>query len=284
MPCEEYRPLVKRLGSGELPPEQERLLDEHLPGCPSCRKAVALIRMDDAALSNALLGLEPGARSGRGSSRILRTTLLLGIVMGVLLVVIYGLYGIVEDRLKESEKARLGAAALGKTVLTRMVDVDLARLLAKFEEQARTSIDFEMPEGSDSGTPLVTLDLDDGIRLESALLLLSEFHGVTFTVGEDRVAVPGDVEKSPAKGDIEKRLDAETATLSYGGNDLAGALRHIGNVKGLNLVVAPSAAEELARTPARLDVTNRNLRDILNDLLTPSGLSFEVRHEVVLIR
>jgi hypothetical protein len=242
--------------------------------------------MDDASLSNALLGLEPGIRTAPPTSRVLRMTLLLCVVMGILLLGLYGLYGALGDRAKEADKKRMGAAALERIVVTRMTEVSLDRLLAKFEEDAGAPIDFILPSGEDVRTPLVSLDLDDGIRLESALLLLSEFHGLTFLVGEDRVVVPAKGEPAATTGDagLTARLDTETATLSYQGSDLPGALRHLGNVKGVNLIVDPKSARKVARTPARLDVSDVPLRKILDALLTPAGLTFEVRHEVVLVR
>jgi len=41
MNCEEFRALITARVDGELPPDRQRLLDEHLAGCESCRRELA---------------------------------------------------------------------------------------------------------------------------------------------------------------------------------------------------------------------------------------------------
>lgn len=44
MNCEDFRAMVTAWVDGELPPERQRMLEEHLAGCEGCRRELAEVR------------------------------------------------------------------------------------------------------------------------------------------------------------------------------------------------------------------------------------------------
>jgi len=285
VPCEEYRPLVQMMGEGELPPEQASLLSDHLPDCPSCRKAVRLLRLSDAAVRDALLGL-PGTSTAERHQvrRLVRLGAIATVAVGVVLLSLWGLYRSFEDRARTDREKQQGAAALERLVLPRSRDRVLPVVLGDLEKQAGAPIDVVRPPAD---PPLVTFSLERRVTLRSALSLLSEFYDLTFLVGRDRIVFPDEGAPGPATDptmELRRKIGEMRITLNYDGDDLSGALEQLRNVKGLNLVVAPSSASMVAEAKVRFDVGDLLLADVLDRVLSPAGLRWEVRHEVVVIR
>jgi len=288
VPCDEYRSLVEKRGGGKLPPEQERLLSDHLPACESCRKAVRLHALDDAAVGDALLGFSGSTAGDRHASRrLVRLGVLAATAIGIVLLTLWGLYRSFEEQARTDERKRQGHAALDRLVLPRSLERVLPVVLGDLAKQAGAPIvAIPNPAGDATPTPRVTLDLEHRVRLRSALSLLSEFYGRSFLVGEDRVVFPDPAAPPPESDpteELRRSLRDVRVTLNYDGDDLAGALLQVKTVKGLNLVIAPAAAGKVAAARARLEVRDVPLDVVLDRLLTPAGLRWGARHEVVVI-
>ncbi|MEN8149372.1 MAG: zf-HC2 domain-containing protein [Planctomycetota bacterium] len=284
MPCDEYRALVTQRARGPLPEEQERLLQDHLPDCRECRRAVALQELDDAAVHDALLGLPNRDAGGAASARsATRAIVVPAVLLALVLFGLWALYGSFERAAAEKQRARMSAAALDRTVMPRSLRRDLPVVLADFADQVGAPVEM----AGDPAEPIeVTFVLERRIRLRSALSLLARFHRVDFVVGEDRAKFPGATAETarPAEDlDLDLRLRSELVTLNYAGDRLAGALQYIDDLKGINLVVAPEAVAKVAATPARLEVRDEALGDVLSGLLKGTGLGWTVRHECVVI-
>ena len=56
---------LSRFRDGELPSEESRLIEEHLPGCPSCEARLGRFRLADAAMSRAQLAADSGRQPGK---------------------------------------------------------------------------------------------------------------------------------------------------------------------------------------------------------------------------
>lgn len=95
MPCRQFRPLVVKYGEGDLPEDQTRLLDEHAGECASCRRSLALIDREDAAIASVLLPRRGVAVPGRPVRRLVRifaaVLALLVLVLAALFVVYRGI-------------------------------------------------------------------------------------------------------------------------------------------------------------------------------------------------
>ena len=290
MPCEEYRALVEKRGEERLPDEQERLLADHLPDCESCRKAVALQRLDDTALHNALLGLPTGrAAEAAGARRLTRMVVVPTVMLALVLFGLWALYRSFDRAAENRRELRMAAAALDRTVMPRSLRRNLPVVLADFADQIGAPVELAPAEraGDPAEAIEVTFVLERSIRLRSALWLLAHFHRASFLVGEDRVPFPQGMDDSrnvlPASHELERRLRDERVTLSYSGDRLVGALQYIDDVKGLNLLVAPTADAKVAAATARLEVRDARIGEVLDGLLSGTGLGWTVRHECVVI-
>ena len=113
--CDEFRPLLSGLIDGELTPEETEKISRHLNRCEECRKEHDLLRQSSSALDN-LTFSEPADdvldRLWKNPfSRFARTSGVLMVVLGYLLLAGYGIYKFVSDPSEEA-LPRIGVAAM----------------------------------------------------------------------------------------------------------------------------------------------------------------------------
>jgi hypothetical protein len=175
MACDSYKALLSSHVDGELPPDQGRLLKDHLPGCDSCRRTIRFLRMEDDAIRGALLAGHRGEPIRLGSSRALRAALIGGIFVGLSLVALYVAYrGIAGN----SVAARDDTFRLDQPVHLRAERLPVAKLVEEIAHSAGTDIRIVDPAAL-ADRPPATVVLVEPIRLGSVLELLGEFYGLT---------------------------------------------------------------------------------------------------------
>ncbi|MHC4860674.1 MAG: anti-sigma factor family protein, partial [Planctomycetota bacterium] len=137
MACQDYRALIPRYVDGELPPEQARLLKDHLPACDSCRGTVRLLRMEDRAIRGALLGAGSRGAVPRPPVRLVRAALICGILLGVATVALYGTYRGLAEKVEAARQNQ--AADLSRTLRVQADGIPLGELLEQIS--GRTGVE-----------------------------------------------------------------------------------------------------------------------------------------------
>ncbi len=284
MACSEYKALLPRQAKGQLSADQERLLKDHLRACDSCRSTLRLLRMDDKAISGALLGLRPRGDSPPPPRRSYRM-LLFG-TAGILLALIalYGAYRGVEMVVNddsgpwgsppEPPGAAGGQAALvveitweGALLGDALEVISQATGLAVVMDPPSRPMLMEAVPGSRpfAGSARAILTA----VLHPAGLAWDSRFGVILVGSPSRLgALPV---KAPA---LPPSLSDKLVTLSFSGLPLGRALDALSRMKGVEIVLTARVAA-LAATD-RITVAFRNLHfgDALSLILLPRGLTY----------
>jgi len=114
--------------------------------------------------------------------------------------------------------------------------------------------------------------------------------GVFITTAERRKALPidpiparesGDLE--PWEADLRDALAAKKVTLAVEDVSVVEVLALIRDSHGVNVLLAPKAAVAAAKMKATIAVEDVTLGDALSLLLLPRGLTYSLRHEVIVV-
>jgi hypothetical protein len=179
MACPDYKALLPRYVDGELPQEQERLLKDHLPTCDSCRGTIRLLKMEDRAIRSALFGPGSRARSVRVPIRFIRAAVIYGLIFGTGLLVLYGAYQGLAERVDAAKRNEALEAALDRTVLVSADGLDVDTFLEEVSAAAGVELVLTETGRARLGDGVrVRIRLVKPIRLASLLELIEDFYGL----------------------------------------------------------------------------------------------------------